>query len=243
MQSALAEVELSATAGTRVFGPEHGRRLAELRRAQIELAQAWARSEGALAGDEESVPGRSEVKGGLRDGAAAGSGAVGGSAAAGPSGTGAGTGQGQGSGSAGGDAAGKTGTADGGGSVTGSAARPGSSSGGPPGQGIPAGGTTGATAGLGTKLEEETEMDILLARKRREANDRYFQRVNEGLLDVVEKLELVAVSMRAVEQESKDMWFEGDSQGEEQDEGAGNGAGDEMSNGSRPSTAEKDIGR
>lgn len=86
-------------------------------------------------------------------------------------------------------------------------------------------------------------MDILLARKRREANDRYFQRVNEGLLDVVEKLELVAVSMRAVEQESKDMWFEGDSQGEEQDEGAGNGAGDEMSNGSRPSTAEKDIGR
>jgi len=70
-------------------------------------------------------------------------------------------------------------------------------------------GSSGAAGGqekLGQKLEEETEVDILLARKRREANDRYFQRVNQGVLDVVAKLEDVAVAMRAVEQESKDIW-------------------------------------
>lgn len=59
---------------------------------------------------------------------------------------------------------------------------------------------------MGAKTEEETEVDILLARKRREANDRYFQRVNQGVLDVVAKLEDVAVAMRAVEQESKELW-------------------------------------
>ncbi|KAH6640676.1 hypothetical protein F5144DRAFT_544835 [Chaetomium tenue] len=58
----------------------------------------------------------------------------------------------------------------------------------------------------GKKVEEETEVDILLARKRREANDRYFQRVNQGVLDVVSKLEEVAIAMRAVEQESKELW-------------------------------------
>ena len=63
----------------------------------------------------------------------------------------------------------------------------------------------------GTELEEETESDILLARKRREANDKYFQRVNGGVLDVVAKLEEVAAAMRAVEQESKDIWGENES--------------------------------
>ena len=59
---------------------------------------------------------------------------------------------------------------------------------------------------MGSNLEAETEADILLARKRREANDRYFQRVNAGVLDVVAKLEEVAAAMRAVEQESRDIW-------------------------------------
>jgi len=63
----------------------------------------------------------------------------------------------------------------------------------------------------GSKLEEETEADILLARKRREANDRYFQRVNGGVLEVVAKLEEVAAAMRAVEQESRDIWGENES--------------------------------
>lgn len=55
-------------------------------------------------------------------------------------------------------------------------------------------------------LDEETERDIMLARQRREANDRYFDRVNNGVLDVVAKLEEVAQAMRAVEQQSKDVW-------------------------------------
>jgi len=77
-------------------------------------------------------------------------------------------------------------------------------------------GSSGGVGGaemLGNKLIEETEADILLARKRREANDRYFQRVNEGVLDVVAKLDEVASAMRAVEQESRDIWGETDSAG------------------------------
>jgi hypothetical protein len=60
----------------------------------------------------------------------------------------------------------------------------------------------------GALVAEETETDIVLGRKRREANDKYFQRVNEGVIDVVARLEDVAVAMRAVEQESQDAWNE-----------------------------------
>lgn len=60
-------------------------------------------------------------------------------------------------------------------------------------------------------LDEESEKDILLARKRREANDRYFGRVNAGVLDVVAKLEEVAIAMRVVEEETKDIWSESNS--------------------------------
>jgi len=70
-----------------------------------------------------------------------------------------------------------------------------------------------ATERMGNKLEQETETDILLARKRREANDRYFSRVNGGVLDVVAKLEEVASAMRAVEQESRDIWGDSESSG------------------------------
>ena len=62
-------------------------------------------------------------------------------------------------------------------------------------------------------LEEETERDIVLAKKRREANDKYFQQVNIGVLDVVAKLEEVANAMRQVEKESKEIWSEGESSG------------------------------
>ncbi|KAI9701527.1 MAG: hypothetical protein M1836_001583 [Candelina mexicana] len=83
-------------------------------------------------------------------------------------------------------------------------------------------GTETATGGSGSgnaarertdesRLEEETEADILLARKRREANDLYFQRVNGGVLDVVAKLEAVAVAMRGVERESRDIWSDSES--------------------------------
>ncbi|KAF5027207.1 hypothetical protein F66182_695 [Fusarium sp. NRRL 66182] len=168
MQATLEEVELSASGGTHVFGPDHDRKLADLRAAQIALAQAWARSEaddvietaqlenvGSVAGSEVR-----NMKGALGDTSKSG----------------------------------LEGTEK---SAVGSSSRPNSSG-------------TGAER-LGHKLEEETEVDILLARKRREANDRYFQRVNQGVIDVVTRLEDVAVAMRAVEQESKEVWNENDS--------------------------------
>ena len=60
-------------------------------------------------------------------------------------------------------------------------------------------------------LEEETQGDIMLARKRREANDRYFGRVRDGVLDVVGRLEEVAVAMAKVEKESREIWSESES--------------------------------
>ena len=59
-------------------------------------------------------------------------------------------------------------------------------------------------------LEEETERDIKLARKRREANDRYFSQVNRGVLDVVGRLDEVASAMRRVEKESREIWESSD---------------------------------
>lgn len=175
MQATLEEVELSASGGTRIFGPDHDRKLGELRMAQIALAQAWARSEA-----DEAIETRGGSVGEGRNLRAS-------------TGTDIGADGGKTDGAAGGtDGAAKS-TAG-----TGSV-RPASS-------GAGAGTGTGGQEKLGAKLEEETEADILLARKRREANDRYFQRVNQGVLDVVAKLEDVAVAMRAVEQESKDIW-------------------------------------
>ncbi|UNI19747.1 hypothetical protein JDV02_005908 [Purpureocillium takamizusanense] len=171
MQATLEEVELSASGGTHVFGPEHDHKLTELRTAQIALAQAWARSEAddaietTLDGDLAPSAGDDlrNIMVNLAEAPWAGADET--------------------------DAAKSTvGTTSG---------RPESSSG-------------GADL-LGAKLEEETEVDILMARKRREANDRYFQRVNQGVIDVVAKLEDVAVAMRAVEQESKDVWHGGGS--------------------------------
>ncbi|KAF1810189.1 hypothetical protein P152DRAFT_440327 [Eremomyces bilateralis CBS 781.70] len=62
-----------------------------------------------------------------------------------------------------------------------------------------------------SSLEEETENDILLARKRREANDRHFKKVNTGVLDVVAKLGEVSKAMKEVEIESREIWGEGES--------------------------------
>ncbi|PYH41537.1 DUF5315 domain-containing protein [Aspergillus saccharolyticus JOP 1030-1] len=155
MQSALSEVELSATTGEHVFGERHSEALEELRAKQLKLAQAWARSEADdKTGDaKEAVP-------------AKGSAAAQGQGSRGVAGAGAG-------------ASGEPATAE-----DGTAAR---------------------------NLDEETEKDILLARERREANDRYFDRVNNGVLDVVAKLEEVAQAMRAVERESQDIWSDSSS--------------------------------
>ncbi|TDZ34761.1 hypothetical protein C8035_v002620 [Colletotrichum spinosum] len=168
MQATLEEVELSASGGTHVFGPDHDRKLEELRAAQIALAQAWARSEADEAietGQRSNVSAAGEEVRNLK-GAVLGETGMASDGGEGPRSTGTGS------------------------------ARPGSS---------------GGTERLGAKLEQETEVDIILARKRREANDRYFQRVNQGVLDVVAKLEDVAVAMQAVEQETKDIWGENES--------------------------------
>ncbi|KAJ1338108.1 DUF5315 domain-containing protein [Microdochium nivale] len=185
MQATLEEAELSASGGTRVFGPEHDRKLAELRMAQIALAQAWSRGEADDTVVENQLGEPNEVgnlKGALGDiGIAAAAVGMGGSVA---QATGVGkTGAGEGT--------------DGGKSTIGSGSNHPGSNGGPAGLG---------SNMLGGKLEEETERDILLARKRREANDKYFGRVDDGVRDVVAKLEEVAIAMRAVEQETRDVW-------------------------------------
>lgn len=54
--------------------------------------------------------------------------------------------------------------------------------------------------------EKTDEDDILEARRRREANEKFFKRVREGVVDVVGKLEVVAGAMGKVERESRDIW-------------------------------------
>lgn len=183
MQTTLEEAELSASGGTHVFGRDHDRKLAELRTAQIALAQAWARSEaddpagGSIASEAEmrNLKGALGEVGGITAAVAA---SAAHSATLSPV-TAKGTADGT----------------DGGKSTIGTgSAYPGSS------------GLDGER--LGAKLEEETERDILLARNRREANDRYFSKVDQGVKDVVAKLEDVAKAMRAVEQETRSVWGE-----------------------------------
>jgi hypothetical protein len=70
---------------------------------------------------------------------------------------------------------------------------------------------SGTDGSVKSQLEGDTENDIAMARKRREANDRYFRRVNMGVVDVVQKLEQVANSMKVVEMESKEIWGDKDS--------------------------------
>ncbi|KAK5724893.1 hypothetical protein LTR17_013476 [Elasticomyces elasticus] len=70
-----------------------------------------------------------------------------------------------------------------------------------------AGGGGTAGPGLGrSQLEDETAQDIKLASERRAANEAYFKKVDEGVKDVVAKLEVVAEAMRGVEGESRSLW-------------------------------------
>lgn len=171
MQATLEEVELSASGGTHVFGQEHDRKLADLRTAQIALAQAWARSEAddaietAYRDSVASAPGDEmrNMKGAMVDAARSVAEIT------------------------------ETGKSTAPSNMT----KPESS--------------VAGVQQLGAKLEEETEADILHARQRREANDEYFQRVNDGVIEVVSKLDDVAKAMRAVEQESKDVWNDNES--------------------------------
>lgn len=157
MQHTLSEVELTAAAArnAHVFGAQHAAALAQLRGAQIGLAQAWGRGSGGegegmdsvVEGTETGVDARDATEGAKKDEG---------------SGTGTWTGE-----------------------------------------------REKGRARSGSVLAEETRSDLLLARKRREANDRYFARVKESVGDVVERLEAVAGAMRAVERESRDVWSSG----------------------------------
>ena len=59
--------------------------------------------------------------------------------------------------------------------------------------------------------DEEEEEDIAEARRRRDANERFFTRVGEGVGDVVGKLEGVAQAMAKAEKESREIWSGSDS--------------------------------
>lgn len=65
-----------------------------------------------------------------------------------------------------------------------------------------------SSSASGQRLEEETKRDIQLARRRREANDRYFKQVSRSVIDVVSKLDEVVNAMRRVEGESREIWNE-----------------------------------
>lgn len=61
-----------------------------------------------------------------------------------------------------------------------------------------------------SQLEDETAQDIKLAGERRAANEAYFKKVDQGVKEVVEKLEKVAEAMRGVESESRSLWSNSD---------------------------------
>ena len=65
------------------------------------------------------------------------------------------------------------------------------------------GGDGGAQEGEG---EGDDEGDVREARRRREANERFFRKVGEGVVDVVGKLDGVAAAMAKVEKESREIW-------------------------------------
>lgn len=61
-----------------------------------------------------------------------------------------------------------------------------------------------------SQLEDDTAQDIKLASERRAANEAYFKKVDQGVKEVVEKLEKVAEAMRGVEGESRSLWSNSD---------------------------------
>jgi len=56
------------------------------------------------------------------------------------------------------------------------------------------------------KLSTATTLDLTSAARRREASDKYFAAVKQGVADVVRKLDGVADAMREVEMQSRDIW-------------------------------------
>lgn len=59
--------------------------------------------------------------------------------------------------------------------------------------------------------ESEDDGDVIEARRRREANEKYFKKVREGVVDVVGRLDVVSEAMAKVEKESREIWSGSDS--------------------------------
>lgn len=180
MQRTLADVELSAMSSSHLFNVPHSQALEELRETQLALARAWARSEADETHGQESEDDYldSEPKGNMQAGTLA---------------------------IRSGGVEGKA--------PIGKATMPGTTSTGAAAKDSTNGAGTksrsgSATSNVGADLEAETERDIKLARRRREANDLYFSQVNKGVLDVVARLDEVAAAMRKVENESRAVWNE-----------------------------------
>ena len=74
----------------------------------------------------------------------------------------------------------------------------------------PKGNEAGKERGDRRAEDDGQEGDIEEARRRREANERFFRKVGEGVVDVVGKLEGVANAMAKVERESREIWSGGD---------------------------------
>jgi hypothetical protein len=193
MQKTLADVELSAMNTSHVFGPSHLHALEDLRTAQLSLAQTWAKTEAdELLEHDFDTTSRNEAN--VGDALEAKNSAVTATLTPMPTSTPS------------------TGRAKGQTPQTGSSpatAKDGKD------------GSKPSAFTNNKNLEEETERDIQLARKRREANDRYFSQVNRGVLEVVSKLDEVAGAMRRVERESREIWDESTDEEDNEDERTG----------------------
>lgn len=192
MQNTLDEVEMTAQTGTHVFGPSHTAALDELRRAQVELARAWGR------GSEETGLGGEE---GLEGEGFMGVHALAQDRVDVSKGNG-----GKGRQRAATDASASTVLSD-------ESLRTESGSG---------GGTASGGGSARSLLEDETAEDIRRASERRAANERYFNRVEASVGEVVDKLGVVAEAMRGIEGESRSLWSGSESlgsSGDGQDDG------------------------
>ncbi|GAB7358351.1 hypothetical protein MBLNU230_g2422t1 [Neophaeotheca triangularis] len=186
MQNSLNEVELTAQSSTNVFGASHAAALDELRRAQVELARAWGR------GNEDRA---ANVVGG---------------------GGGEGTdeknvGRFAGADEIAGDRVDVANKKSGAGrertdTQTSAATASTTLSDEEASTASPQSKGKGKDGVSKTALEDETAHDIKLASERRAANDRYFNKVDMAVKDVVTKLEGVAEAMRGVEGESRSLW-------------------------------------
>lgn len=95
-------------------------------------------------------------------------------------------------------------------------------SGGAVGSGSGGGGGVGSGFTTGEKdkdqekdMERDRDRDMLLAKKRREANDRHFERARRSIEEVVVKLEIAAQAMHGVEERTREVWVKSESGGSE----------------------------